>query len=182
MRTIYIVTHPEASHHTEGTVGGWFDSHLTELGKKHAESVARSLASRLDGNTAVILSSDLLRARQTAEVIGNRLETGVALDADLREKSFGEAEGKPQAWLRERSIPLPDEGERLNHAEGISGAETRRQLAERAYRAMAHLVVSTEANHIVVTHGGPSTLLIAAWIGMPIEAVQLNDVSHLSRG
>lgn len=170
MRTIYIVTHPEASHHSDGVVGGWFDSELTELGKKHANRIARALATRLDGTSAEIRSSDLVRARQAANVIGNTLKTGVTLDPDLKEKSFGEAEGKPQEWLQERSIPLPDEGERLDHDEGIPGAETRRQLAERSYRAMARISESKTENQIVVTHGGPTTLLIAAWIGMPIEA------------
>ena len=45
---------------------------------------------------------------------------------------------------------------------------------------MARLLESKEENQIVVTHGGPITLLIAAWIGMPIEAsgrVQFRTVS-----
>ncbi|WP_277212565.1 histidine phosphatase family protein [Isoptericola croceus] len=207
MRNIYVVAHPEASHHTDGVVGGWYDSELTERGKQHADSIAKALAATLDRSRAEIISSDLLRARQTAEVIASSLDTAVTLDPDLREKSFGEAEGKPQAWLRERSIPLPGEGERLNHDEGIAGAETRWQLAERCYRAMTRIMDSRAEDQIVVTHGGPTTLLIAAWIGMPIEAAgrvqfptrsgsitmlrkdprnfshqvtRLNDVSHLA--
>jgi probable phosphoglycerate mutase len=208
MKNILIVTHPEASHHTEGVVGGWFDSHLTERGARHAESIARAVSRRLDGKSAEIFSSDLLRARQTADVIGQALATGVTTDPNLREKSFGEAEGKPQSWLRARSIPMPDDGERLRHDEGIPGAETRWDLAERSYRAMGRILESPEENQVVVTHGGPTTLLIAAWIGMPIEAsgrvhfavdsgsitwlrkdprtfshqlAQLNDVNHLFR-
>lgn len=206
MRNIFIVAHPEASHHTDGVVGGWFDSHLTELGIQHAQRIAWSLTSRLEGHDAEIVSSDLLRARQTADVIGGALGTSVTTDPDLREKSFGAAEGRPQEWLRAHSIALPDEGERLRHDEGIPDAETRWDLAQRSYAAMGRVMESTQANQIVVTHGGPTTLLIAAWIGMPIEAAgrvqfpvvsgsitwlrkdprnfshqlaQLNDVSHL---
>lgn len=29
MRTVFVVTHPEATHHVEDRVGGWFDSQLT---------------------------------------------------------------------------------------------------------------------------------------------------------
>lgn len=207
MRNIYIVAHPEATHHTKGLVGGWYDSELTERGRKHADNIGEELAATLDGTTAEVISSDLLRARQTAEVVASALTTNVMLDPDLREKSFGEAEGKPQAWLRERRIPLPDEGERLNHDEGIAGAESRWQLARRCYRAMARIMKTSADDQIVVTHGGPTTLLIAAWIGMPIEAAgqvhfrttsgsitvlrkdphnfshqvtRLNDVSHLA--
>lgn len=207
LRNIYIVAHPEASHHTNGLVGGWYDSELTERGRQHADDIGKALAATLDGKTAEITSSDLLRARQAAEAVASILTTAVILDPDLREKSFGEAEGKPQAWLRERRIPLPDEGERLNHDEGIAGAESRWQLAQRCYRAMARIMKSSAEDQIVVTHGGPTTLLIAAWIGMPIEAAgrvhfptssgsitvlrkdprnfshqvtRLNDVSHLA--
>ncbi|WP_240755834.1 histidine phosphatase family protein [Nocardioides iriomotensis] len=206
-KSIYVVTHPEATHHIHGVVGGWFDSDLTERGVEQAETIASSLVTRLDGATAEILSSDLLRARRTAEVIAKRLQMDVTLDPDLREKSYGEAEGKPRAWLTERVIPLPEIGERLRHDEGIPGAETRMDLAERAYRVIDGLQHSPHEQHILVTHGGTSTLLIAAWIGMPIDAAglvnfqvssgsitvlrkdsrnfshqlaQLNDVSHLA--
>lgn len=172
-KSIYVVTHPEATHHIDGVVGGWFDSDLTERGVEQAEAIAVSLATRLDGAPVEILTSDLLRARRTAEVIAKRLEVGVTLDPDLREKSYGEAEGKPQAWLRKRIIPIPEVGERLRHDEGIPGAETRMELAERAYRVIDGIQHSPQEQHILVTHGGTSTLLIAAWIGMPIDAAGL---------
>jgi len=207
VNNIFIVAHPEASHHPEGIVGGWFDSDLTERGARHADDIAKALSRRLRGTSVEIFSSDLRRARRTAEVIGNSLNTSLTIDPDLREKSFGEAEGKPQAWLMERTIPLPEFGERLRHDEGIAGAETRMDLAERAYSAMGRIQESPEENQIVVTHGGTTTLLIAAWIGMPIDAsgrahfqvssgsitllrkdarnfshqlAQLNDISHLT--
>lgn len=170
MRNIYVVAHPEASHHTEGLVGGWYDSELTERGQQDAVRTARALDAALDGSAAAVSSSDLLRARQTAEVIASFLGTDVTLDPDVREKSFGEAEGRPQAWLRERRIPLPDDGERLDHDEGIPGAESRWQLAQRCYRAMDRFMTSAADKQVVVTHGGPITLLIAAWIGMPIDS------------
>jgi probable phosphoglycerate mutase len=205
-KTIYLVTHPEATHHTDGLVGGWFDSDLTTRGVEQAGAIAESLVRRLDGATTEVLSSDLLRARRTAEVIANRLHVEVNLDANLREKSFGDAEGRSVAWLRERIVPIPEFGERLRHDEGIPGAETRMDLAERAYRVMDGVNHSPHQRYTLVTHGGTSTLLIAAWIGMPIahaglvhfrvspgsisvlrsgsrnfshELAQLNDVSHL---
>jgi broad specificity phosphatase PhoE len=38
---IYVVTHPEATHHIEDRVGGWFDSELTRKGLGHAASRRR---------------------------------------------------------------------------------------------------------------------------------------------
>lgn len=91
-------------------------------------------------------------------------------DSDLREKSYGEAEGRPQSWLEERSVPASEFGERLRHDEGIAGAETRWDLASRAYAAMERISQSGVDHCMVVTHGGTATFLLAAWIGMPIES------------
>lgn len=206
-KTILIVTHPEATHHVEGLVGGWYDSHLTERGVRQAEAIAESIATRLGEVTAEIVTSDLLRARSTAEIIAGRAGGTVRVDPDLREKSYGEAEGRPRSWLADHAVPLPEFGDRLRHDEGISGAETRMELAERAYRVIDRVQRADAEHTILVTHGGTSTLLIAAWIGMPIEAIglvqfqvssgsisvlsknsrnyshqvdQLNDLSHLT--
>ena len=206
MKTIYLITHPQAQHHVDGLVGGWYDSDLTALGRRQAAETAADLERRLDGHPVKIISSDLQRARSTAEVIQERVGGQLRLDSDLREKSYGEAEGRPTSWLRERQIPLPDQGDRLRHDEGIAGAESRMDLARRAYSAMDRLVASANEDQVVVTHGGTATLLIAAWIEMPIESagrvqfglssggitelsknawnhshmvVRLNDVAHL---
>ena len=48
-KTIYLVTHPEATHHTDGLVGGWFDSDLTTRGVEQAGAIAESLVRRLEG-------------------------------------------------------------------------------------------------------------------------------------
>lgn len=207
VKIIYVITHPQATHHRDGLVGGWFDSDLTDLGRRQADAIASALSLRLDGAEADIVSSDLRRARTTAEVIAARIGRKIELDTDLREKSYGEAEGRPKAWLSERQIPIPDHGERLRHDEGIAGAETRMDLAVRAYAAMRRVQDSTARNIVMITHGGTATLLLAAWIGMPLESAgrvqfglssggitqllkndrnysheiaQLNDTSHLA--
>ena len=174
MRNLYLVTHPEATHHVDGLVGGWFDSDLTDRGLAHAAHIADALAGRLPAGAGVeVFSSDLLRARRTAEVVAKRFGVDVVLDADLREKSYGVAGGRSQAWLKERFVPPPVGGERMRHDEGLPGAETKWELAVRAYAALERILRSQVETQVVVTHGGTATLLLAAWIGMPIEAAGL---------
>ncbi|WP_229075194.1 histidine phosphatase family protein [Actinoplanes sp. DH11] len=171
MRNVYVVTHPEATHHVDGLVGGWFDSDLTDSGLAQAAKIAEALVGRLPVDAPVeMFSSDLMRTRRTADIIAKRLCIDVVLDNDLREKSYGEAGGRPQAWLDERFIPPPAGGERMRHDEGVSGAETKWQQAVRAYAALDRILRSRIENQIVVTHGGTATFLIAAWIGMPVHA------------
>lgn len=188
MKNIYVVTHPEATHHVDGLVGGWFDSNLTERGMRQAESIAEALSERLGDVDVETITSDLRRAQRTAEVIVKRIGGALKLDPDLREKSYGEAGGRPKAWLEERRIPIPEFGERLRHDEGVDGAETRMDLAVRAYAAMDRIQQSTMENQVVVTHGGTATLLLAAWIGMPLEAsgrvqfrVSSGGITHLRK-
>lgn len=127
-------------------------------------------------------SSDLRRARQTADVLAKRLGTEVVVDPDLREKSYGEAGGKPQSWLDERFVPPPEVGERMRHDEGIAGAETKWDLGVRAYAAMERIQRSAAEHVVAVSHGGTSTFLLAAWIGMPIEAAGLVSFRFNSGG
>jgi len=47
VRNIYLVVHPEATHHLEGVVGGWHDSQLTPAGERAAASIAGALRARI---------------------------------------------------------------------------------------------------------------------------------------
>ncbi|KQS66986.1 phosphoglycerate kinase [Modestobacter sp. Leaf380] len=170
MSTVYVVTHPEASHHTDGLVGGWFDSTLTTRGHRQAESIARRLVELLEGRQTTLYSSTLTRTLQTAAPIGERLGVEVVELADLREKSYGVAGGRPQRWLDERFIFPPEVGERMAHDEGIEGAETKLQWVTRAYRALEEIERDGAEQRVVVTHAGTANWVIAAWLRLPVEA------------
>ncbi|SKC37385.1 histidine phosphatase family protein [Krasilnikoviella flava] len=170
-RRVSVVTHPEATHHVEHVVGGQFDSVLTPRGERHAEAIAAALHDRIDESARVaIAASDLRRTRRTAEIIGQTLTVVPALDPRLREKSYGEAGGRPQSWLDARFVPPPAVGDRLRHHDGPAGSETRLDVARRIYEAMMDLLTLEVDELVIVTHGYTAGLVVAAWIGMPIEA------------
>ncbi len=171
VRTVYVVTHPEATHHVERLVGGWYDSALTARGRRHAEAIGAALRARIPDDADVdLVTSDLRRTRQTAEAIGTALDTEVRADPRLREKSYGQAEGGPQAWLDERFVPPPADGERMRHDEGIPDAETKWSLAIRVYAALDDVLAGDAEHQVVVTHGMAATFVVASWIRMPLEA------------
>lgn len=174
MKEVFVVTHPEATHHVEGRVGGWFDSELTGRGVEQAQRIAAALATRVQPDAA-LYSSDLRRTAQTAAAIGKQLELQPIWLTELREKSYGAGEGKPDAWFRERFVPPPLDGERMDHDEGLEGAETKLQWARRVYAGMATILSDSPKQKIIVTHGGSASLVIARWIGMPLDAL-----SHVS--
>ncbi|KAK1178174.1 histidine phosphatase family protein [Streptomyces sp. NBS 14/10] len=172
MRSIYVVAHPEATHHVEGVVGGWHDSHLTSAGRSAAARIARALRAVIpDGAEVELISSDLQRARQTADEVAELFGAKPVLDRGLREKSYGEAEGRPQEWLDRRFVPPPAAGDRMGHHEGVRGAETRGECARRVYAAMDEVLRRPCEHQIIVTHGFALTFVVAAWIRMPFESL-----------
>lgn len=183
MRTVYVVTHPEATHHLDHLVGGWFDSDLSPHGHLQAAAIARRLRELIPRDaTTEIYSSDLQRTLQTADAIAAELGVPVRPLADLREKSYGEAEGRPQQWLDERFVFPPATGPRIDHHEGISGAETRREFGTRIYRALETILASDASHQVVVTHGFALTMFVAAWVKMPLESADYIGVNSTSGG
>ncbi|WP_130800201.1 histidine phosphatase family protein [Streptomyces otsuchiensis] len=172
MRNVFVVTHPEASHHIDGLVGGWFDSELTADGLSAAAGLARALRARIPERADVdVISSDLARTRRTAEEIAELFGTKPVWDPRLREKSYGEAEGRPQEWLDQRFVAPPATGNRMDHHEGVKGAETKTVFAERVYAAVEDLVRRPAEYQIVVTHGFALTFVVAAWARLPIDSL-----------
>jgi probable phosphoglycerate mutase len=170
-KDIYVVAHAQSQHHVEGLVGGWYDSPLTDFGRKQADAVAARIAELVgDWRPVEIYSSDLLRAAQTAEPIAALLGAPVTHWSDLRERSYGVAGGKPNSWLDGRVVFVGKDGDRLDHNDGIEGAETKREFMTRIYRAMQRIVESPCGAQVVVTHGFAMTFVVAAWIRMPLES------------
>lgn len=171
MHDLYLVTHPHAEHTEAGLVGGWHDSSLTERGLLDARLIAVELERRNRGKSLPlrITASDLARCSRTAEILAARLKAPVTLDPRLREISFGEAEGRPTAWLNERQVPAPDDN-RLDHRGPVPGAETRREVATRVGECVEELMADREHNHIVITHGYAQTFVITSWLHVPVES------------
>lgn len=172
MTTIYVVTHPQATHHTEGLVGGWYDSVLTDRGTRHAQQLAAELHRRITAahtdQSLRLVSSDLTRTRQTADAIAETVGLPVEFDERLREQHNGTAEGQPVGTHPYE--PLPKTGDRMHSVSG-PGVETRAVWAHRVYDAMTDIYNSPAETTIIMTHGGSLTYVVASWLGIPLESV-----------
>lgn len=183
VKHLYVVTHTQATHHVDGLVGGWYDSELTELGQRQADRVGQRLRALIPDEADIeLFSSDLRRAHQTAEAISRWFEAPIRSDPDLREKSYGSAEGKPQAWLAERFAYPAREGDRMGHRDGLPGAESKREFATRIYRVVDRIAARSAEHQVVVTHGFALTFVVAAWIRLPLEAAGYIAVKTTSGG
>ena len=92
--TIYLVRHGESVANTQNRFG--LDTPLTELGATQASTLATTLA---DVDFDAVYSSNLLRARQTAEILASARNLHVLIKPGLKERNWGKLSG-----LREPDI------------------------------------------------------------------------------
>lgn len=80
---IYIARHGQDD---DSVRGGWSDCSLTDLGVKQSVDLADEILSKSDEyNIGMIVSSDIIRAKQTALIISEKLSVPVKYDMDFRE-------------------------------------------------------------------------------------------------
>ncbi|MDF2937345.1 MAG: Phosphoglycerate mutase [Paenibacillaceae bacterium] len=115
-----------------------------------------------------IYASDLLRAKQTAEIIGGKLELAVHEEDQLREINTGEAAGKTKEWARQNRNPRTSDGFDIDYQQ-FPGGETYREFYNRVCNCMTRLYNSEEKNLLISTHGGTMGYIIAWWMGFKPE-------------
>lgn len=169
MKNIITIQHTQSIHHTNGMVGSWTDWDLTELGVQQAESIGKSLASMLGDKPFAMYTSDLLRSKHTAQIVGQQLGITPIQRMELRERNLGKCVGKSVQWLRE-NIEMQEKtiDDRL-----FSDAESRRDEWNRLLPFFEEIMGNNEENIIIVSHGDLLSVFNAMFLGLDVES--LND-------
>ena len=148
MTILTLVRHGETAWNYEGRIQGSTDIPLNDTGRVQARGIAETLAAEYAGREVVVVSSDLGRAAETADIIAAALGTSVTLRLPgLQERSYGEAEGMDAPTFSDTYGPW--------HAADVPGAETWPVVRERALAALAEAVASAPdgVDVIAVAHG-----------------------------
>lgn len=150
---LLLIRHGESEGNARGIIQGRVDTRLTELGREQAQQTAEALAEH--GITEVV-SSPLLRARESAEIIAERLGVPLSFDDDLMEYDHGDISGLTREDLAEHFPEIARAGV-ARPVDGfwpvIPGEEGRSAFVARIERVLARL--SEKGGRIaVVTHGG----------------------------
>ena len=164
MKHIITIQHTQSLHHTNGMIGSWTDWDLTEQGVAHAEAIGRRLAAELAGQAWKIYSSDLARARQTAEPLAKYMGLEVTYLEKLREHYNGEACGKSKQWAKENRLPVNSFDDRP-----FPGAESWREFWDRVTELRDRILADEAENIILVSHGGTLTVWHQVWRGFAIQ-------------
>lgn len=176
-RRLLLVRHGRTAWNLEGRIQGQTDVPLDELGLAQAAEVAPVLA---ELSPALVWSSDLQRARVTAEAIGAAAGVAVHADARLREFDLGSRAG---SRLADYAAENPDEfaAYRSGRYEVAPGAESAGQVTARFTAALDEAMAALEPGEtgIVVAHGAALKVSVAAWLGWaPENALALHALGN----
>ena len=178
MKNIITIQHTHSVHHTNGMVGSWTDWELTELGINQAEKIGEKLKVELEGRICVMYSSDLLRAKQTAEIVGAHLGLTPILRNELRERNLGKCCGKSVQWLRENI----EQQEKTIDDRLFSDAESRRDEWKRLKSFFDEIMSNDEENIIIVSHGDLLSVFNTMFLGLAVETINVCEMFGLSGG
>jgi len=183
MTTIILVRHGVTDWNRASRFQGQIDIPLNDEGRRQAEATGRRLGADAGRERiAAVHSSDLSRAAQTAEPIARALGLPVQHDMSLRERHYGDFEGRThdeiaseladawQRWrAREPDFALPGGGESLR------GFHAR---VEGALLALAARYPS--ATVVAVAHGGVLDCAYRIAAGLPLDAPRGHDLLNAS--
>jgi probable phosphoglycerate mutase len=178
--TLLLLRHGETEHTREKRFSGsgGTDPSLSLDGRGQAAAVAAVLAAR--GDVEAIVSSPLLRARETADVVGGALGLEVQPDDDLAECAFGDWEGLTFAEVDER---WPDELAAWLASSAVAppGGESLDAVERRVRRARDRLLETYQGRTVtVVSHVTPVKTLVRLALEAPTRALHRMELAPAS--
>jgi broad specificity phosphatase PhoE len=151
MTRLCLIRHGQTDWNLEGRYQGQSDVPLNENGRSQALDLAQLLRDQV---FAAIYSSDLLRARETADIIAASLQLPVMIDPRLREINQGEWEGQLVEVIQERYARLWQQRTVDPATVRPPGGETVGEVAQRVYAALNDIAHTDPAGPVlIVSHG-----------------------------
>ncbi|MEG9247814.1 histidine phosphatase family protein [Arthrobacter sp. Soc17.1.1.1] len=165
-RRIIFWRHGRTEWNRSGLFQGQEDIDLDETGREQAARAAEVLVTR---QPALIVSSDLRRAADTAAALAELSGVAVSFDERLRETDAGQWQGLSFAEIDERFAEDNAAWRGGDPDVRAGGAENRMDVGDRMLAAVTDAVARIEPAEtlVVVSHGGSIRAALAALMGLP---------------
>lgn len=187
---LVLLRHGETDWNRERRIQGQLDVPLNDEGRRQAAAAAARLSSDAGrwglspepGRPAAsLVSSDLLRCRQTAAPIAASLGLECGHDPRLRERAFGVFEGQTYPEIRGEDAARFDRWQARDPDFRVDGAESLRSFAQRVEAVLLDLAEAHRGRTLVlVTHGGVLDVTYRMARGLPLEAPRDFEVPNAS--
>jgi len=172
---MYFIRHGQSEYNEREKIAGHTDTPLTEKGKVQA----REVIPHLPKDCSEIYCSDLIRCKETCEIINKDLQLPIIYDARLRERSFGSLEGKH--WKDFDSDGVMEQKDRsfMQYDYRPYGGESVDDVRTRVVAALSDIRAKLKGNNVlVVTSGGVIRLVTYLMKGIIIEDIANSSVSE----
>ncbi|HEY3048790.1 MAG TPA: histidine phosphatase family protein [Polaromonas sp.] len=165
---IIAIRHGETTWNVNSRIQGHLDIPLNETGRMQAHRLALALAGE---PITAIYASDLWRAYDTALYVSRAVDVEVTTEEGLRERSFGEFQGKTFAEIE---AALPEQAQRWRKRDPTfapPGGESLLELRERVVGTAERLAAKHPGELIaMVGHGGVMDVLYRAATRLDLQA------------
>ena len=177
-RPVLLARHGETDDNREPLrFQGWRDTPLNDTGRRQAEA----LAERVTGQGIVSLwSSDLSRARETAEIVGTRLGLQVRLDARLREANRGRWEGRLFRDVAAHEPELFAAWMRAGPQWRFPGGESLSEQQQRVEACVEDIRSGGELPALAVCHGGSIRVILCLSDPRGLEAFHTFEIPNIA--
>jgi probable phosphoglycerate mutase len=168
---IILIRHGETAWNAERRLQGHLDIPLNAEGERQARLLAEALA---PGRIDLLVSSDLQRARQTAQAVATLRGLPLQIEAGLRERCYGGFEGLLYAEIEQR-FPVEFAAWQGRDIDGIlpdgkNRGETFRAFFDRATEAILALAAAHPGQSLaLVAHGGVLECAYRLALGLSLE-------------
>ena len=173
---LILIRHGETAWNRELRFQGHADVPLNDTGHEQA----RRIGLRLAGETAQhLISSDLMRAQQTAAPAALQLSLPVVTSAGLREQYFGIVEGMRSDEIQTLHPRAWEEWLEFREDHAMPEGETAREFHARIIAALGTIAVAHKGQHlIVVTHGGVLDMVWRTAKGQSLSGPRQSDIPN----
>lgn len=156
--TVTLVRHGQTASSQRSAYSGRSDIPLTQTGREQARQAARALAG---AGVDVVISSPLIRARDTARAIAGATGAALRVDERLTEVDYGPFEGLDRAGASERIGAAFDAWRADPFGAPVPGMEPLNDALARARAATAD-ALAAHAHPVIVGHQGILRIVLVA--------------------
>ena len=164
--TIILWRHGQTDWNVQNKFQGFTDIPLNSVGEYQASHAARLV---VDMKPTAILSSDLIRARKTAQALADLSGLEINIDSRLRETNCGKWEGLTGEEIR--AIDHANLKEWSLGGDNPAGGtgDRRSEVGARAKAAIEDFLAGKDGETLIVaTHGGTARTIIGSYLELPI--------------
>lgn len=153
--TLYVARHGETNKNKNGLLLGQTEEELNEIGVQQAHELGNKLQ---DLNIDLIISSSMIRARQTAEIVDSYLEKQIIFETRLIERNIGKWEGLTFDEMSEKyqkgfTPQMAYDNTPIN-------GESSEQVKRRVFAVLDEIKLkSTEGNILIIAHSFVSKMI-----------------------